>query len=70
MFSNGIFFHFNDYLYGKVLIMSNKLNFIYNIYITLYIYDYGNPLQYSCLENSMDTGTWWITVPGFTKGWT
>ena len=19
----------------------------------------GNPLQYSCLENSMDRGTWW-----------
>ena len=19
----------------------------------------GNPLQYSCLENSMDTGAWW-----------
>ena len=19
----------------------------------------GNPLQYSCLENSMDGGTWW-----------
>ena len=22
----------------------------------------GNPLQYSCLENPMDTGTWWATV--------
>ena len=21
----------------------------------------GNPLQYSCLENSMDRGTWWVT---------
>ena len=21
----------------------------------------GNPLQYSCLENSMDRGAWWIT---------
>ena len=20
----------------------------------------GNPLQYSCLENSMDRGTWWL----------
>ena len=27
----------------------------------------GNPLQYSCLENSMDGGTWWATVPGVTK---
>ena len=23
----------------------------------------GNPLQYSCLENSMDRGAWWTTVP-------
>ena len=22
----------------------------------------GNPLQYSCLENSLDRGTWWATV--------
>ena len=24
----------------------------------------GNPLQYSCQENSMDRGKWWATVPG------
>ena len=24
----------------------------------------GNPLQYSCLENPMDGGTWWATVHG------
>ena len=22
----------------------------------------GNPLQYSCLENRMDSGAWWATV--------
>ena len=22
----------------------------------------GNPLQYSCLENPLDRGTWWATV--------
>ena len=22
----------------------------------------GNPLQYSCLENSVDGGVWWATV--------
>ena len=22
----------------------------------------GNPLQYSCLSNSMDRGAWWVTV--------
>ena len=30
----------------------------------------GYPLQYSCLENSMDRGTWWATVHGVTKGQT
>jgi len=24
----------------------------------------ANPLQYSCLENSMDSGAWWATVHG------
>ena len=27
----------------------------------------GNPLQYSCLENPMDGGTWWATVQGVAK---
>ena len=27
----------------------------------------GNPLQYSCLENSMDRGAWWATVHGFAE---
>ena len=26
-----------------------------------------NPLQYSCLENSMDRGAWWATVHGMAK---
>ena len=30
----------------------------------------GNPLQYSCLENSMDRKAWWATVHGVTKSWT
>ena len=30
----------------------------------------GNPFQYSCLENSMDTGTWWAAVPGVAKSQT
>ena len=29
----------------------------------------GNPLQYSCLENSMDRGAWLATVHGVTKSW-
>ena len=27
----------------------------------------GTLLQYSCLENSMDGGTWWAAVHGVTK---
>ena len=27
----------------------------------------GNPLQYSCMENSMDRGAWWATVHGVAK---
>ena len=27
----------------------------------------GNPLQYSCLENPMDGGTWWDTVHRVAK---
>ena len=27
----------------------------------------GNPLRYSCLENSMDWGAWWATVHGVKK---
>ena len=30
----------------------------------------GNPLQYPCLENSVDRGAWWATVPGVTKSQT
>ena len=31
---------------------------------------HGNPLQYSCLENSMDRGAWRATVHGVPKSWT
>ena len=31
---------------------------------------HGNPLQYSCLENPMDRGSWQATVHGVTKSWT
>ena len=27
----------------------------------------GNPLQYSCLENSLDRGAWQATVPGVAR---
>ena len=30
----------------------------------------GNPLQYSYLENPMDSGVWQAIVHGVTKSWT
>ena len=30
----------------------------------------GNPLQYSCLEYSMDRGVWQATVHGVARSWT
>ena len=30
----------------------------------------GNPLQYSCLGNSMERGSWWVTVHGVLKSQT
>ena len=30
----------------------------------------GNPLQYSCLENSMDREAWWVTVYEAEMSWT
>ena len=29
----------------------------------------GNPLQYSCLENSTEKGVWRATVHGISKSW-
>jgi len=31
---------------------------------------HGNPFQYSCLENPMDRGAWWVTVHRVSKGQT
>ena len=31
---------------------------------------HGYPLQYSCLENPMNRGTWWATIHRVAKSWT
>ena len=31
---------------------------------------HGNPLQYSCLENPVDKGTWWAAVQGVAQSQT
>ena len=41
------------------------------IYSSVYIGEgNGTPLQYSCLENPMDGGTWQAAVHGVAKTWT
>ena len=30
----------------------------------------GNAFQYSCLENCMDRGAWWVTVHSVAQSWT
>ena len=42
------------------------------VYIYMYIYGEGNGnlLQYSCLVNPMDRGSWWATVHRVTKSHT
>ena len=47
------------------LLYSPTLTFVHD-----YWKDYGNPLQYSCLENPMDRGAWWAIVYGVSKSWT
>ena len=32
--------------------------------------EHGNPLQYSCLENPKDRGTWWATIHRITNSQT
>ena len=29
--------------------------------------EHGHPLQYSCLDNPVNRGTWWATVHGVTE---
>ena len=37
------------------------------LYLLSLSYSYGNPLQYSCLENPMDGGAWGATVHGIAE---
>jgi len=39
-------------------------------YVHVYGEGDGTPLQYSCLENSLDGGAWWASVHVVSKSWT
>ena len=52
---------------SDILTVLNFSKHISMIYISIYGEGSGNPLQYSCLENPMDSGAWQATVHGVTK---
>ena len=82
--SNNHIFH--NKIYPKYLVRNTPIFItVYYIEMTLYIDFYiikvytvsglkgegnGNPLQYSCLENTMDRGAWWAAVHGVAMSWT
>ena len=43
--------------------------FVVVVVVTSFVTGEGNgtPLQYSCLENPMDGGAWWVAVHGVAK---
>ena len=46
-------------------------NVIFDAYLILFFGEgNGNPLQYSCLENSLERGAWRTAVHGVEKSWT
>ena len=49
----------------KIALIKFNIKFL----IIFSIFD-STPLQYSCLENSMDGEAWWATVHGVAKNWT
>ena len=40
---------------------------LYIVFGAVRVDEHGNPLQYSCLENPMDTGAWQATVHGVAR---
>ena len=61
--------HIFLFLLGKYVGIGAGLHNKYNIYKCLGEGN-GNPVQCSCLENSMDREAWWAIVHGITKSQT
>ena len=65
----------STFIYLQILLASpDMLLWAYNWFPLLLINvnvhygeGYGNPLQYSCLENPMDRGAWWATIHEVAK---
>ena len=60
----------NNYYYITITIVSNQNIIIISVYCPWPGEGNGTPLQYSCLENSMDGGAWWATVHGAAQSQT
>ena len=58
------------YLWCVFQIFSSSLLFFFWLGYGVFGEGSGNPLQYSCLENSMDRGAWGATVHGVEKSQT
>ena len=55
---------------SSFMLLIPVLTSFYIIYLLTMGKGNGNRLQYSCLENHMDRGPWWVTVHGVAKSWT
>ena len=73
-------FHFTSLTHILLNIYINTSCFLHDCNVIFHIFfnclclvsgeGNGNPLQCSCLENSMDGGAWWAVVHGVAKSWT
>ena len=77
-----IWIHTHIYIYTYIYVsmlccaLSDSVDSAQHRHIYTYIYCVcicvcvcGNPLQHSCLENSMDRGVWWAAVHVVVKSW-
>ena len=52
---------------GTPVFLISGLSTCHQVYIFTPEEGNDNPLQFSCLENSIDRGAWWATAHGVTK---
>ena len=57
------------YISYSMLHVDLYLNFLFHVSWRYFAEGNGNPLQYSCLKNSMDGGAWWAVVHGVAESW-
>ena len=69
-----VFYNVNPFLVNKSSILPFLSSWVCLLYLWLFnVYELvfregnGTPLQYSCLENPMDSGAWWAAVHGVAK---